>query len=122
MPKTAPPPPTFAELSLERLETMMLEYRDLVSKAASGWTLAKVDRRRAVQVLHRVGLQSWVFDRDIAAARAMWEAQTDYRKRELLVCHPHLFAELRQWATLHQAERSRRRQVLAEIRQAVAVA
>jgi hypothetical protein len=52
----------------------------------------------------------------------MWSAQTDYRKRELLVCHPHLFAEVRQWATLHQAEKSRRRQVLADIRQAAAVA
>ena len=122
MSKTAPPPPTFAELSIERLESIVSEYRELVCKAASGWILSKVDRRQAVQTLHRIGLQTWVFDRDIAAARAMWAARTEYRKRELLVCHPHLFAVLRQWATLHQAERAKRRQVLAQIRHAVAVA
>jgi hypothetical protein len=120
MPNTAPPAPTFAELSLERLETGIAEYRELVCKRASGWTLAKEDRRRACRLLARVGLPRWAFDRDTIAARAMWAAESEHRKRELLILHPHLFAEVRQWATLHQADTSRRRQVLAEIRQAAA--
>lgn len=111
-------PKSFRDIVLEQIEKTVGDYRDLVAKSASGWTLSEEQRRHARKCLNHMGLPRWCFERDIAAARSWWATESTYRHRELALLHPHLFCNARDWAERREDDRIRRRQTLADLQAA----
>lgn len=111
-------PPTFSEIIAEQTLGTLAQYREIVGRAASGCTLGKDESRKAIKALRTLELPEWCFVRDVRATRQWWATDDDSRRRELLVVFPHLFSEPRQWVELRQADRVRRRTLLAQVRRA----
>lgn len=110
--------PTFRDLVHERAGVALREYRQLVGQAASGWTLSEAEHYRAAEILESFGLPAWAFGRDLVAVRTWWATESESRRRELLVVHPHLFADPLQWVELRREDEARRRELLEQIREA----
>lgn len=114
MPKK--PASTFAEIVEEDLVRILGEYRQFVARAGSGQQLTHDERVDARRALRKLDLPLYCYRRDVVAWRAMTGAGDDRHRRELAVMYPHLFDAPLEWVRLRQAEKIRRRQVLAEIR------
>ena len=112
--------PTYSELMVEVAAGRVRQYRELIRRAAAGWTLTRNDGEEVSRLLLQLELPAWSFPRDVAAARAFWEAATEHRMQELAWLHPHLFADPHTWAKARRGEREKRRRVLRDIGRAVA--
>lgn len=110
--------PTFAELTVDRLVFLLVQYRDFVEKHADGLPLTDEEEQAVGRMLRGLELPTFCFRRDVVATRRMSAATTDHRRRELAWMHPHLWTDAEQWAETRLAARGRRRYLLEQLRRA----
>jgi hypothetical protein len=112
--------PSLADLVLDRVVEQLGRYREIVQRAASGWTLTEPEAQEAGKLLELLELPTWCLRRDVGAVRAMYAEDNERRRLELLWVYPHLFGDRRQWAELRRDDRAKRRRIMADIRRAMA--
>lgn len=98
---------TIGEALAEQMAGRLREYRGIVAAAARGEPVSGADASTAERHLRSFGLPAYAFRRDV---RAMAGADTarGYRRAELELNHPHLFAEPSAWVR-ERVEAARRR-------------
>ena len=78
-PKPAPEPITFDEIAHKRMSDRLRQYREFVSRQASGETLNADEMGAVADVLDLIGLPAFAFSRDIEALQRCRRSQEKHR-------------------------------------------
>lgn len=78
-PKPAPEPITFDAIAHKRMVDRLTQYREFVTRQATGDTLKPAEMESLADLLDLIGLPQYAFDRDIEAVRRQRHAQGKYQ-------------------------------------------